>query len=305
MEASVGMYAANLGKQSNETSGRAIRARQMEGDTANFHFTDNLARSIEQLGRVVVDMIPRIYDTPRQARIVGDDGSQDFVQVNPSMQQPVQKQGKKVIAINPGVGSYDVRVKSGPSYTSLRQEQADQMGNLIQAKPELMSIIGDEWIKAMDWPGADKIAQRLKAMLPPQVQQLENEEADIPPEAMQIIQGMQQQIAQLSHALENAAAAAEDKEIEKQKAEADMLTNAYKAVTERISALSSASQPKTVPGPDGEPQQQEAAIPPGLDVLIRQTIQEALQVPPTSPPEVQEPPEPPQGGFFTPDGGMQ
>lgn len=300
MEASVGMYAANLGKQSNETSGRAIRARQMEGDTANFHFSDNLSRSIEQLGRVVVDMIPRMFDTPRQARIVGEDGSQDFVQVDPSMPMAAKKKGRKVITINPNVGAYDVRVKTGPSYTSLRQESAEQMGNLIQAKPELMQIIGDEWIKAMDWPGAEKVAQRLKAMLPPQLQAIEDEDSELEPQAIQIIEGMKQQIQQLSQALEAAAAEAESKEIDRQKMEADILTNGYKAVTERLAALAGASQSKTSMGPDGEPQQQQPTLPPGLDVLIRQTIMEAMRLPPTSPPEMQ-PTEPPQGGFFTPE----
>lgn len=206
MEASIGMHKANLGQQGNETSGRAIRARQQEGDTANFHYIDNLSRSIEQLGRIVVDMIPRIYDTPRQARIVGEDGDQSFVQIDPSMEQPVAKQGKKVVAINPSVGQYDVRVKAGPSYTTLRQESAEQIAQMIQAAPDLMPIIGDVWVRMQDWPEGEKIAQRLKAMLPEQIQQLEAEDGpEIPPEVMGQLQQQQQQIQQLTQALQQAA----------------------------------------------------------------------------------------------------
>jgi hypothetical protein len=288
MESSVGMFKANLGQQGNETSGKAIRARQQEGDTATFHFIDNLSRSIEQLGRVVVDMIPRIYDTQRQARILGENGEQDFVQIAPNMPQAAQKQGKKVTAINPNVGAYDVRVKAGPSYTTQRQETADQLSQLLQASPDMLPILGDVWVKMQDWPDADKIARRLQAMLPPEIKAIENEEADIPPEAMQQIQQLQQQVAQLSHALENAAAEADDKRIEKDKAEADMLIRGYEAVTNRMKAV-----------PPITPEQVQA--------IAMQTVQQALGVPPIDPEDMpgNEPPEmpqpmPPPGGFSLP-----
>lgn len=213
MEASIGMFDANLGNQGTAVSGRAKIADQRRGDTANFHYTDNLSRSIEQLGRVVVDMIPRIYDTPRQARIVGEDGEQSFVQVNPDMPQAVAKQGKKVVAINPNVGAYDVRVKAGPSFTTLRQESAEQIAQILQASPQLMPILGDVWVRMQDWPEGEKVAQRLKTMLPPQIQQMEAEEGpEVPPELMAQMQQMQQQNQQLQQALQAASAEAQSNE---------------------------------------------------------------------------------------------
>jgi hypothetical protein len=213
MEASIGMFDANLGNQGTAVSGRAKIADQRRGDTANFHYTDNLSRSIEQLGRVVVDMIPRIFDTPRQARIVGEDGEQSFVQVNPDMPQAVAKQGKKVVAINPNVGAYDVRVKAGPSFTTLRQESAEQIAQILQASPQLMPILGDVWVRMQDWPEGEKVAQRLKTMLPPQIQQMEAEEGpEVPPELMAQMQQMQQQNQQLQQALQQAAQEAQSNE---------------------------------------------------------------------------------------------
>jgi hypothetical protein len=213
MEASIGMFDANLGNQGTAVSGRAKIADQRRGDTANFHYADNLSRSIEQLGRVVVDMIPRIYDTPRQARIVGEDGEQSFVQVNPDMPQAVAKQGKKVVAINPNVGAYDVRVKAGPSFTTLRQESAEQLSQILQGSPQLMPILGDVWVRMQDWPEGEKVAQRLKTMLPPQIQQMEAEEGpEVPPELMAQMQQMQQQNQQMQQALQQAAQEAQSNE---------------------------------------------------------------------------------------------
>lgn len=236
MQAAVGMYRSNLGDQSNAVSGRAKLADKREGDTATFHYLDNLTRSIEQLGRVVVDMIPKIYDTPRQARIVGEDGEHDFVAVNPELTTAAKKQGKRVVEINPGVGTYDVRVKAGPSYTSLRQESAEQLSVIFQSAPQLVPVLGDEWVRAQDWPGADKMARRLKALLPPEIQAIESEDGpDIPPEVAGQIQQLQAQIEQLSVALQNAAKEVEEKDAALKDKSEEIRVKKYEAETERIS----------------------------------------------------------------------
>jgi hypothetical protein len=215
MESAVGMFRANLGAPGAATSGRAKREDKVAGDTANFHYQDNLSRSIEQLGRVIVDMIPRVIDTPRQARIVGEDGTNEFVHVDPEMQQAVQKQGKKVVSINPSVGAYDVRDKTGPAYTTLREESAEQLANMMQAAPDLMPILGDLWVGMQDWPEAEVAKKRLAAMLPPQIQKMESEDGEeIPPAAQAQMAMLQQQVQELSQALE--AAHAEHMQIEQQ-----------------------------------------------------------------------------------------
>lgn len=201
MEAAIGMFKSNLGQQDNANSGKAILARERQGDTANFHYTDNLSRSIEQLGRVILDMIPRIYDTPRQARIVGEDGTHEMVQIDPAMPQATAMRGQKVVAINPGVGTYDVRVKAGPSFASLREESAAQLAQLLQAAPQLVPILGDAWVRMQDWPEAEKISQRLKAMLPPEIKALEQDEDEDPTQRlMQQAQQMGQQIQAMEQA---------------------------------------------------------------------------------------------------------
>ncbi len=205
MEAAIGMYKANLGQQGNETSGIAIKRREQQGDTANFHYVDNRDRAIERLGTIVLDMIPRIYDTQRQARIVEEDDSHDFVEIQPEMQQPSMKQGKRTVAINPSIGAYDVRVKSGPAFASLREEQADGLAQIMQAAPDLSPILADLYVGAQDWPEAEKAQKRLQMMLPPQIQQAESDEgADIPPEAQAKMAALQQHAMQLTDALQGA-----------------------------------------------------------------------------------------------------
>lgn len=233
IQGAFGMYQASIGAPSNEKSGKAILARQREGDTATFHYIDNLSRSIRHAGRIIVDLIPKIYDTQRVARILGEDGTPDHAKLNPEQKVPVQeiRTGNGIEKIyNLGIGKYDVTVSVGPSYTTKRQEAAEAMVQVLQGNPELMQIIGDLAFKNMDWPGADEIAERLKKMLPPQLQeQDENGEPNGQPnaEAMAMIE-------QLKAALQEAQVAAEGKQQELALKAEEVKVKQFDAETKRI-----------------------------------------------------------------------
>lgn len=187
MQATTGIYDAALGQRSNEKSGVAIRQRQMESDISTSVYSDNLQRSIEHCGRILVEMIPKVYDTERVLRIVGPDDEERQVRVN----GVALDDDGNVVRINPlSLGKYDVRVTVGPNYSTRRQEVAEGMMQFIQAYPAAAQIAGDLIAKAMDWPDADKLAERLKKMLPPGI--AEQEQPD--PQQMQMMQ--QQQAAQ-------------------------------------------------------------------------------------------------------------
>lgn len=203
-----GIYDASLGSKSNETSGKAILARQKEGDISNFHYIDNLSRSIRYLGRILVDLIPKIYDTQRVMRIIGEDGSQKTVEINKPVKHPLTNAVMRV-ENDITVGQYDVTVDVGPSYNTKRQESAQSMLDLVQSFPAMMEIAGDLMVKNLDWPGATEISERLKAMLPPQIQaQMQQEEGGpppIPPQIQAQMQQMQMVIQQLQSQLAEAS----------------------------------------------------------------------------------------------------
>jgi hypothetical protein len=166
MHDTTGMQQASLGKKSNEKSGRAIMARQHEGDVANYTFYDNLGRAMRYQGRVLVDLIPKIYDTPRIIRILGKDGMEQSVPIN---QQFKDKDGMDKL-YDLTVGKYDVSVTIGPSFTTEREEAAENMMTLIGAVPQAGMLISDLLVKNLDWPGADEISKRLRLLLPPELQ---------------------------------------------------------------------------------------------------------------------------------------
>jgi hypothetical protein len=205
IQASLGMYSASIGAPSNERSGKAIQARQREGDVGTFHYHDNLNRAIRHCGRILVDLIPRIYDSNRVVRILGYDGSTSEATLDPTVPTASAMNGVQSV-YNLGVGTYDVTISTGPSYSTLRQEAAASMIEMTQANPQLMGIIGDLMVKNMDWPGAEEISERLKLTLPPEIQQAEmqKKQKGMPPEMQQIVtqfeQAMQQKDQQLQEA---------------------------------------------------------------------------------------------------------
>jgi hypothetical protein len=181
-------------------------ARQREGDTGTFHYHDNLNRAIRHCGRIIVDLIPKIYDSTRVVRIMGYDGAMSEASLNPEIPTASQKQGLQMM-YNLGVGTYDVTITSGPSYNTLRQEANESMDMALQANPDLMTVIGDLVFKHKDWPGAEEISKRLHAMLPPQILEAEQKSKmdQMPPEMQQAIEQFDAAIKQKDESI-NAAA---------------------------------------------------------------------------------------------------
>lgn len=225
-----GIHDASLGIKSNETSGKAIMARQREGDTASITFYDNGDAAILEGGDVINQLISTTHDGTRIIRTVGDDEAVKFVKIN----DPADPTSPN-LAIN----NYDVALTTGTSYTTRRVEAAEAMMQAIQVYPELMQIAGDLVVKAQDWPGAEDLAARLQKTIPPQFlseeekQQsgVQEQQPGLPPELMQQMQDAQEQLQKLSQENDALKLANKDKEEENKIAW-------YKAETDRIKALS-------------------------------------------------------------------
>jgi len=208
IKATMGLYGASLGQRSNETSGIAIQRRNQQGDVATFHFNDNLMRSIAHVGKILVCAIPEIYDTSRVIRIIGLEDEPKEVGVNG---QIVEGQ-KEQFDLTQGV--YDVRVITGASYTTKRQEAAAFFTDIVSKQPDLMQVMGDLLFKNMDFTGAEAMADRMKKVIGntnPEL--LEDNEDEIDPQVMQLqaqlqeaaaaMQELQSQMQQMGEDAEN------------------------------------------------------------------------------------------------------
>jgi len=249
IKGTTGQYDASLGMQGNERSGKAILAREKQGDVGTYHYVDNLARAIRHITRQIVDLIPKIYDTQRIARIIGVDGEVDMVKFNPMQPEPVKEirdvqTGALIEKVyNPGVGTYDVMVTTGPGYMTKRQEALDAMSQILQTNPQLWTVAGDLFIKNMDWPGAQEMAQRFKKILDPKVLS----EGDQSPELMaaqQQIEAMTQELNRVTDIMQNIQDSAEQQKLAIDEFEAQV--KAYDAETKRITAVQNSMTPEQI-----------------------------------------------------------
>lgn len=290
MKAVSGQYDAQFGQNASNQSGRALNALQRKGDNATFHFVDNVARSIRFTGKILVDLIPKIYDTQRVVRILGEDGKEDRVQIDPQQPQAVAEQedpqtGEVKQIYNPSVGRYDVVVAVGPSYGTKRQEAFQALTEMSSRNPKLIEMAGDLIMKAADFPMAEQIAERLERALPPGLKEDDKNKPPDPQVAQmgQQLEQMNTQIEQLDGVIQKMTEELEKKDLENRKLEIDE----YNAETNRLKVVS--------PGMSQE--QVQAMVMQAITDAMRpyEAVEDRQPLPPLPSPEMpQEPQEMPQ-----------
>lgn len=210
IKASMGIYNAGLGKREGNASGIALEQLDRSGDVATFHYPDNVRRSYGHMGEIAVEMIPVIYDTPRVVQTLNDETDVVMVGINGAPQQEGQKQSYDLTK-----GKYRVRITTGASYSTKRQQEAAFLQEAFKADPALMQIGGDILFKSFDAPGAQAMAARIKKTLPPQLLE-DADQPQIPPQITQQLQQMQQIIQQGAQEIQQLQAQLQSKEQEAQ-----------------------------------------------------------------------------------------
>ena len=248
IKSTTGQYNASLGMGSNERSGKAILARQREGDVGTYHYGDNLARGVRHVARQLVDLIPKIYDTQRIARIIGEDGETKMIKINPEQQQPVNKiMDERGIVIekiyNPGVGKYDVVAITGPGYATKRQEALEAMAQLLQGNPQLWAVAGDLFVKNMDWPGAQEMSKRFAKTIDPKFMS-DGEDNPALQADQQQMQAMGQEMEQMHQMIQNVGKSIEAQDMERKDFEAQV--KAYEAETKRLAQVQASMSPEQI-----------------------------------------------------------
>lgn len=242
LKAIIGIHSPSLGERSGADSGIAIRSLQRQADVGTFHFLDNLNRSIRHAGRILIDLIAKVYTTERMVRILGEDMAPQQAQLQPGappqeqqamMAQQAQEMGQRFSRVyDLTAGKYDLVVKSGPAYGTQREYARAEMAQLIGQMGEMAAkLIGPLYLRNCDWPGADEVADKLEALNEAEMGGGQPQSPD--PQVMAQMQQMAQRMQQLEQ--ENAALK-QQFEIEAAKAQ----TGQFEAETSRFEAQAKA-----------------------------------------------------------------
>ncbi|MFC6747101.1 portal protein [Methylobacterium persicinum] len=248
-----GQYQAEMGAPSNERSGVAIQQRQRQGDNATYHYIDHLAQAIRFTGRIMIDLIPKVYDTERVVKIMAESGDQSDVQVAPDADKPVQKmvagrpasdedlkraqadpdlRDKVATIFNPNVGRYAVEADVGPAFATRRQEAFNAMSQILQQNQELAKIAGDILFKNADFPGADELVERIKRTIPPAILG-----QGTPPAEEQLQQQVQQLHTALGQAMQRIQEQHDALQQKNDRAEDGHALDSYRAETDRLKVV--------------------------------------------------------------------
>ena len=231
IQSTTGIFEANLGQQGNETSGVAIRGRQYQGELTNYEYADQLSDALELAGKICIDLIPKIYDTERQIRILGEDETEEVISVN-KPQQDMQT-GEFILTNDLAAGHYDIKMATGPSFSTRKQETAEQLSQIIAQNPDMSSLVGDILFKNMDLVGGDEVISRLRsAGVKAGIIEPDQEEAMALQNTIQQQQQMEAQAAQLEIAMKTAEVANE--QAETRETESKALLNNVKAQVEQL-----------------------------------------------------------------------
>ena len=260
MSMASGQYEQTFGQQSQELSGVSIDKRIKQGNRATFHFQDAQANTVQFVGKIIIDLIPKIYDTKRIVRILGEDGSEDQIMVDPEAQQAIVQKEEEADAkvktiFNPNVGKFDVVAECGPSYDTKRAEAFDSMTKLLVAQPALSQVIGDLYMGSADFPGADKLQERMRNWIPQSI--LGTGPSEQEQMMMQQLQESQTAIQALTQQLNEKQSYLD---IEKQRADIAALNhlairyederqdsiNAFKAETDRLKVILANMKPEQI-----------------------------------------------------------
>lgn len=252
-----GQYPASMGQPGNERSGTAIQERQRQGENATYHYIDNLSIAIRQVGEIILDLIPKVYNKKRIVQILAKDGTSMEVQIDPQAQKAYQEelnQDNQVISrvLNPTIGKYMVTADVGPAYATQRQEGFNALVQILSQAPQLAPVILDILMSNGDFPGAEEAAIRLKRMVPPQAL------GQGPTQAEQQLMAENQQLKMnLSKTFDELVTAKLKIHGKDQLRDID----AYKAETDRMKALGDAL----------------ASDPHGVKAIIGQLVDESMQ----------------------------
>lgn len=158
-----GLHAANLGDNPNLQSGVAIKSLQAKGDVGSHKYIQAHERAIARTGRILVDAIPKVYDTRRQVRILKEDGSFDMTTLNDNV---FDQQTQEWVTVNDVTkGKYDVTCTAGPSFDNRQEETVAAMTELGQVLPEAMQMGSDILLNSITSPGMDLLSARMRQML--------------------------------------------------------------------------------------------------------------------------------------------
>lgn len=166
MYTSTGLYPTRMGAQGNEISGAAIDARTRQGSYSTFCAFNSINRAISAGGRIVNQMIPRVYDTERVLSLITPDHGRQNITINEQ-----QDEYGEAVKNDIRKGTFEVRLQAGPSYEGQKAQALESLNLALQANPQLFNIVADLYAENLPLTNTIELKNRFKTIVPPEILQ--------------------------------------------------------------------------------------------------------------------------------------
>lgn len=176
MEQILGSYDAALGINDNQLSGRAIRAGAMQSNSAAQPYVDGFMQGYNRAFECYVNLLPKVWTTPRTIPIVDEKGRRAYVKVN-------QDDG---VPMDFDANALNVVVKAGSSFQIQKAETLLMVKELMGMSPEFANFINSKGLnfvlENMDGKGIDQLKsmvdewQKEQAQMKQQAQEMQQHE---------------------------------------------------------------------------------------------------------------------------------
>jgi hypothetical protein len=195
----MGRFEANLGQEGNDTSGKHLAYRAIQGAGPADVYRYNLKKAMETTGRIIIEALPNIFDEERGVTIENRDGTFEEVVINKREFDFANMKWAYNIDMS-SIGRWDVSIDVSPSVAVLDQIERNLILQMMSLDPsgQTYTLLAPIFAKTIKTPHSKEMEARLQFLVPPQILAAEQGKQYNPPPNPQA--EMMQQMAQLQQA---------------------------------------------------------------------------------------------------------
>ena len=141
-------------------SGLAMQELITKGNNANYKYFTGTEIGIAHTCRILINAIPKVYDTQQEMTIMGQDGSTDTFTLK---ERVIDEETNQIVELNDlSKGTYTVTCSSGPAFSNKQQETVQGIIDVAGIAPDVAAEGSDILAKNIDSPGMELIAERIR-----------------------------------------------------------------------------------------------------------------------------------------------
>jgi len=163
-----GSYDAQLGVQNNDLSGVAIQEGATQSNATAMPTIVNNMMALNQIANIMVDMMPKLYKTPRSIPVRLKDGKQTFIRIN-------DPNDPESVSMDYQSNTINIKVEAGVNFEIEKNRALNQLITLMKTSEQFAQFMNtqgmDILLDNMSFKGIEIVKERAEQWMEQQKQQ--------------------------------------------------------------------------------------------------------------------------------------